>query len=101
MNNNILIKKNVIDVIDLERAYNLDGLIGEIGNMSYEGVSQNSFINMDIESLKEFFFDYDFDGEHEYFILNGNDEENPNLYKVYQLMKSGELPEEFILLIWW
>lgn len=101
MNNDIIEKKIVIDVQKLQDVYNLSDLIGEIGNMIYEGAGQNTFIYVNIEGLEEFFYDYDFDGEHEYFIPNGNDEENPSLYKVYQLMKSGELPEEFILLIWW
>lgn len=94
MNNDIIEKRSFIDVQKLQDAYDLSDLIGEIGNWWYnEGVGQDTFITVDIENLEAFFFDSDYG--------DGNIEENPNLYKVYQLMKSGKLPEEFILLIWW
>ena len=101
MNKDIIEKKAAIDVNKLEDAYDLGGLIGEIGNMYYEGVGQNSYVDMSIEYLEDYFYDIDYEGEQEYLVPTGNIDENPSLYKVYQLMKNGELPEEFYLLIWW
>lgn len=101
MNNDIIEKRPTIDVHKLKEVYDLGNLIGEIGDMDYEGFGQNSYAVLDTEYLEDYFYDRDYEGEQEFLVSNGNNEESPNLYKVYQLMKNGELPEEFILLIWW
>lgn len=89
-------QKYVVDITDLDEEY--DNLLSEISSYCWDSFGQNTYCNINMGWLERF-YTYDDDGN------EIPDEETineyPTLYKFLKLMETGDLPEEFILLIWW
>lgn len=93
---------NVIDIQDLNEVEGLEGILGDLSNWRGEGFGQDTYITIDKDYLEEIFCEFictDDDNVEE--LAENTIKEYPCLFKLLELMKNGELPEEFILLIWW
>ena len=93
---------NVIDIQDLNEVEGLEGILDDLSNWRGEGFGQDTYITIDKDYLEEIFCEFictDDDNVEE--LAKDAEEKYPCLFKVLQLMNSGDLPQEFIILIWW
>ena len=77
---------------------NIDGLIREILH-TWSDMGNNSYLDIELGTLEEMFMKVNEEGEWVW------DEEQikefPAQYKLLQMIYNKDLPEEFILLLWW
>ena len=77
---------------------NIDGLIGEVLH-TWSDRGNDTYLDIELGSLEEMFMKVNEEGEWIW-----DDEQikrYPALYKLLQMIYNKDLPEEFILLLWW